>query len=147
MARLPTVGGDTGTWGTVLNDYLLVGHNADGTPKEVQYATFGRAGTLAVATGAGRFLLYADVTIIGVVAAVNTAPTGASIIIDVNKNGTTIFSTQANRPSIVASAYKTSSPAVPNVTAFAAGDYITVDIDQVGSTVEGSDLVVQVVYQ
>jgi hypothetical protein len=31
MARLPTPGGDDGTWGGVLNDYLLVAHNADGT--------------------------------------------------------------------------------------------------------------------
>jgi hypothetical protein len=31
MARLPQVGGDTGDWGDVLNDYLQVSHNADGT--------------------------------------------------------------------------------------------------------------------
>jgi hypothetical protein len=33
MARLPTPGSDTGTWGDVLNDYLGVEHNADGTLK------------------------------------------------------------------------------------------------------------------
>lgn len=31
MARLPTVGGDDGSWGTVLNEFLEVSHNADGT--------------------------------------------------------------------------------------------------------------------
>jgi len=31
MARLPVPGGDTGDWGTVLNDFLDVEHNADGT--------------------------------------------------------------------------------------------------------------------
>ncbi len=31
MATLPTPGGDVGTWGDELNEYLLVGHNADGT--------------------------------------------------------------------------------------------------------------------
>lgn len=31
MTRLPTTGGDDGTWGTILNDFLLVSHNADGT--------------------------------------------------------------------------------------------------------------------
>ena len=31
MARLPTVGGDDGNWGTVLNQFLEVSHNADGT--------------------------------------------------------------------------------------------------------------------
>ncbi len=33
MARLPTPGSDIGTWGTVLNEYLAVEHNADGTLK------------------------------------------------------------------------------------------------------------------
>jgi hypothetical protein len=31
MARLPTVGGDSGNWGTVLNEYLAQAHKADGT--------------------------------------------------------------------------------------------------------------------
>jgi len=31
--RLPTVGADTGAWGTVLNGYLGTSHNADGTLK------------------------------------------------------------------------------------------------------------------
>lgn len=33
MARLPTPGGDTGTWGHVLNDFLGVAHGGDGTLK------------------------------------------------------------------------------------------------------------------
>ena len=35
MARLPINGADDGTWGTVLNTYLEVAHNADGTPKPI----------------------------------------------------------------------------------------------------------------
>ena len=31
MATLPTPGGDEGTWGDELNEFLLVSHNADGT--------------------------------------------------------------------------------------------------------------------
>src|SRR6266581_1890521 len=30
-ARLPSVGGDSGNWGTILNQFLQVGHNSDGT--------------------------------------------------------------------------------------------------------------------
>ncbi|HSX00496.1 MAG TPA: hypothetical protein VLH38_05665 [Patescibacteria group bacterium] len=33
MARLPQPGADDGTWGNVLNDFLAVEHNADGTLK------------------------------------------------------------------------------------------------------------------
>lgn len=31
MARLPVVGGDNNSWGTLLNDYLGISHNTDGT--------------------------------------------------------------------------------------------------------------------
>ncbi|MGU3500902.1 hypothetical protein [Mycobacterium sp. C31M] len=34
MARLPRPGGDSGTWGDVLNDYLAQSHKADGTLKD-----------------------------------------------------------------------------------------------------------------
>lgn len=34
MTRLPLPGGDDGTWGNVLNDFLSVEHNADGTLKK-----------------------------------------------------------------------------------------------------------------
>lgn len=34
MARLPTVGGDNDDWGNVLNEYLSVSLNSDGTLKE-----------------------------------------------------------------------------------------------------------------
>lgn len=33
MARLPISGGDPGTWGDILNEFLAVAHNADGTLK------------------------------------------------------------------------------------------------------------------
>lgn len=33
MSRLPIVGGDNNTWGTILNDYLSVSINGDGTLK------------------------------------------------------------------------------------------------------------------
>jgi len=33
MARLPTPGSDNGNWGDILNQFLLVSHNSDGTLK------------------------------------------------------------------------------------------------------------------
>ena len=35
QARLPNPGGDSGQWGQILNDYLSVSHNPDGTLKPV----------------------------------------------------------------------------------------------------------------
>ena len=94
---------------------------------------------LVVGTGIVQFVAMRACTISGVrvSVAVGKAPTGASIIFDVNKNTTTIFTTQGNRPTIAISATKSSSLAVPDVTSLAAGDVLTVDVDQVGSTLAG----------
>ena len=40
----------------------------------------------------------------GVTAAVTTAPAGSTAIFDLNKNGTTMYTTQGNRPTIAAAA-------------------------------------------
>lgn len=61
---------------------------------------------------------------------------------DINKNGTTIFTTQANRPAVAISGFVSGRVANMDVTALVSGDYLTVDIDQVGSTITGQDLVV-----
>jgi hypothetical protein len=39
VARLPTPGGDSGTWGDVLNDFLAQAHNTDGTLKDTGVLT------------------------------------------------------------------------------------------------------------
>ncbi|HKX24246.1 MAG TPA: hypothetical protein VJM46_03330 [Candidatus Saccharimonadales bacterium] len=52
MARLPQPGGDSGVWGTILNDYLLASHNIDGSIKSsaVQAAGVGTFATQAALT-------------------------------------------------------------------------------------------------
>ena len=72
-----------------------------------------------------------------------TAPTGADIIVDVNKDGSTIFSTQGNRPTITAAGSSGTSE-TPDTTSVADNSYLDFDIDQVGSTIPGSDLLIVV---
>lgn len=112
-----------------------------GTQPSAYVPMFSRQGPLSVLAGTHRYYVEANATISTVRAAVGTAPTGTSLIVDVNKNGTTIYGTQANRPTIAVSA-NTATGGTASVTSLAAGDYLTVDIDQVGSTVAGSDLTV-----
>lgn len=104
-----------------------------------------RSGVLTVLAGTAR--LYndtgRDLTIIAVRITAETSPTGAAILVDVNKSGTTIFTSQSNRPSIAASG-TTAKAAGINVSAWPDGDYLTFDVDQIGSTIAGSDLTVQV---
>lgn len=109
----------------------------------IERPTFAYAGTLAAGANAARYYVEEAVTITAVRASVGTAPTGATLIVDVNKNGTTIYTTQGNRPTIAISG-NTATANSPDVTTLAAGDYLTVDIDQVGSTVAGGDLTVQI---
>lgn len=68
-----------------------------------------------------------------------TAPTGSTMILDVNKNDVTLFTTQGNRPT-AAIGSKDFSTTAPDITAFAAGDRVSIDVDQIGSTIAGSDL-------
>ena len=109
----------------------------------VEAYTFSVTGTVAVATGKSRIYLEGDYVVETVRAAVHTPPAGAALVVDVNKNGTTIYTNQANRPSIAAGA-NSATGNNPAVTTLAAGDYLTVDVDQVGSATAGSDLTVTV---
>lgn len=194
MARLPVPGSDDGTWGQLLNDYLSVAHDADGTIKAnavdstslqdasiaasklnvsggsdgqmltkdstqtgglkwvstaktltFSLTSFYKSGTLTVATGTQRLPVDGTYTIVGTRLMVGTAPVGADIIIDVNKNGSTIYTTQANRPTITAGQNAGGPGNTPDVTALSAGDYISIDVDQVGSSTAGSDLTVAVI--
>lgn len=121
--------------------------HAHGTPP-VPFAIppFGVRGAVATVVGAAR--IYNDsgrtLTILSVRSSVGTAPTGAALIVDINVNGTTIFTTQANRPTIAISGQTSGKVTNMDVTTIADGSYFTVDVDQVGSTVTGSDLTVQI---
>jgi hypothetical protein len=104
---------------------------------------FSKGGVLSVATGTFRYPVKGGTFQIQTVAAmVGTVPTGATTLkVDVNKNGTTIYGTQTNRPIWVASA-NAATVGAHDATTVTDGDYVTIDIDAVGSTIAGSDLVV-----
>ena len=99
--------------------------------------------TLAIKTGAIRQYVEAPHTITAVRASVGTAPTGAAIIVDVLVNGTTIYAVPANRPTIAISG-NTATGGAASTTSLNAGDYLTVNVSQVGSTVAGADLSVTI---
>lgn len=102
-------------------------------------------GLASVGTKQAQALIPGSLTISKVKIYADTAPTGSSLIVDVNKNGTTIFTTQANRPQIAIGGHADDS-GVPDVIFLAEGDRISTDVDQVGSTTPGgSDLLVAIV--
>jgi hypothetical protein len=107
-----------------------------------QVQIFTVPGTLSVGTGRAKFYIPGPITLGNVRASVGTAPTGSSIIIDVNKNGSSVFTTNS-KPQIFAGQTLVST-STPNITEFTTGDYITVDVDSVGSLNPGMDLTVQI---
>lgn len=122
------------------------GWNTDADNSEIIVFNAG-SGNAAVGTNLGGLQIVntfgTDLVISDVRARVITAPTGATLICDVNIGGTTIFTTQGNRPTIAISG-TTSTTVAPNVTSWPVGGVLSVDVDQVGSTVAGAGLTVQV---
>jgi hypothetical protein len=101
----------------------------------VQTITFCKTGSLA--TGTGTFRWYNDttvtLTILGVRATVGTASTSGTPTFDVNKNGTTVFGTQANRPTITVGSFTSGLVTGMSVTTVAPGEYLTSDVDVAGT--------------
>lgn len=129
------------------------GHNHDGVNSKLipAFGVFTVGGALTTSTDAANWLPIRQArTITEVFAVVKTAPTGASIIIDVEystNNGSTWTSiwntTPANRLAITAS-NRTGSQTSFDTTSIASGSLIRIAIDQVGSTVAGANLTVTV---
>jgi hypothetical protein len=99
---------------------------------------FSRA-SMYLSTGGVPLLLDGDYTLESYTLACGTAPVGADIILDVNKNGVSLFTTQANRPTIPAGSLN-GTTTLPDIKTFTAGDKITIDVDQIGSTFAGANL-------
>lgn len=95
-------------------------------------------GVTLVGTSQIALMVSAAFTVDTVFVKVDNAPTDADMQIDIHKNGTTIFTTQSKRPIIPASDTSDTSE-TPDITAFAQNDILTIDIDQVGSTINGGD--------
>jgi len=112
----------------------------------VNQIIFSKDGELAVETGNSRYRVITDQVVHGVYISVGTAPVGDDLIVDVNVNGSTIFSSPPTRP-LILDGENTSELAIPTITALTEGDYITVDVAQVGSTTPGSDLTVQILFE
>src|SRR5690606_30793786 len=96
------------------------GGDGGGGP-EAQTVTFAAEGEVEVGSGGSRFVAPRAGTIIGVRAAAGDPPVGDDIIVDVNKNGSTIYANQGNRPA-VPDGNNIGAETTPDVTEIAEGD-------------------------
>jgi len=103
---------------------------------------FSHPGDAEVTTGTAKYLEAVGIELSTVASTVGSAPSDASLIIDVMLNGVSIFPT-SQKPTIAPGA-TTSSQATPDTTTIPPGAVLTVNIDQVGSTEPGADLTVMI---
>lgn len=149
---------DASEWSISSNDIVLATPSTLDDTVEVYYLadaqtvalnvtyekTLTQADELVVLTGVTRWYPTKDIEIVSITAAVGVAPIGDTIDVDVNKNGTSIL---ASAVSIAASAYKSGATAPSSATTLTTTDYLTVDVDQIGSIIAGSNLTVSIKYK
>jgi hypothetical protein len=123
-----------------LVDGGAVPYVAPAVAKELGLAVSNEASDLVAGTAKLTFRMPYAMTLTAVRASVTTAPTGATVIVDINENGTTILSTKLSIDATEKTSVTASSAAVISDTALADDAEITVDIDQIGSTVPGTGL-------
>lgn len=101
----------------------------------------------AITTGAGKvtFRMPYAFTLTEVRASATTAPTGAHLIIDINEAGASILSTKLRIDTTTKSSVASSAPAVISDTSLADDAEITIDFDQVGSTIAGTGVKVYLI--
>lgn len=98
--------------------------------------------TTALTTGTGKvtFRMPFAMTLTAVRASVGTAPTGANLVVDINEAGATILSTKLSIDAGEKTSTTAATPPVISDTSLADDAEITIDIDQIGSTIAGAGL-------
>jgi len=105
--------------------------------------------TTAITTGTAKrtFRMPFAATLTAVRASVNTAPTGSTILIDINESGTTLLSTKLMIDAGEKTSTTAATPYVMSDTALADDAEISVDFDQVGSSVAGAGVKVAIFWR
>jgi hypothetical protein len=95
---------------------------------------------LTTGTNKVRFRMPYAFTLTAVRCSVNVAPTGATIVVDINESGSTILSTKLSIDVSETTSTTAATPPVISDTALADDSIISIDIDQIGSTAAGQGL-------
>lgn len=104
--------------------------------------------TTALTTGTAKrtFRMPVGCTLVKVRANVVTAPTGATLIFDINEAGTSVLSTKLSIDVSEKTSVTAASAAVISDSAIADDAEMTIDIDQIGSTVAGTGAKIVIYY-
>jgi hypothetical protein len=98
--------------------------------------------TTALTTGTAKvtFRMPYAMTLQAVRASVTTAPTGSTLVVDINEAGTSVLSTKLSIDASEKTSTTAATAAVISDSALADDAEITIDIDQIGATIAGAGL-------
>lgn len=148
----PAPGGGSGggaAWGGItgtLSDQTdLQAALDDVAVQAIQIAVSDEATALTTGTAKTTFRMPYAFTLTAVRASVTTAPTGATLTVDINEGGVSILSTKLTIDATEKTSTTAATPPVISDAALADDAEITIDIDQVGSTIAGAGLKISLI--
>ena len=132
--------------GTASSSTYLRGDSTFATlPDQIQLACSDETTALTAGTAKVTFRMPYAMTLTGVRASVTTAPTGSTLVVDINEGGTSILSTKLSIDATEKTSTTAANAAVISDSALADDAEITIDIDQIGSTIAGAGLKVTLI--
>ena len=133
---------------TVVVDSSRGGSKGDkGDQGDAAPLAYARDGELTVATGVKRYRFPYDCVILGISATLGTAPMGDDVIVDILVNGDSLFPTPGDRIVVPDGSDEfPEDPRLPEIPVYE-GNFLTMNVEQVGSTIRGADLLVLVRYR
>ena len=135
---LPKLGGGT-------TNFLRADGSWATAPVVIQLACSDESTALTSGTAKATFRMPYAMAITQVRASVNTAPTGSTLIVDINENGTSILSTKLSIDANEKTSTTAATAAVISDSALADDAEITIDIDQIGTSVAGAGLKITII--
>ena len=109
-------------------------------PVEIGIACSDETTALTTGTAKATFRLPYAMTLTAVRASVTTAPTGSTLVVDINEAGTSVLSTKLSIDATEKTSTTAATAAVISDSALADDAEITIDIDQIGATIAGAGL-------
>ena len=126
--------------GQVLMSDGSAGAAWEALPCEIGVACSDETTALTTGTAKVTFRMPYAMTLTAVRASVTTAPTGSTLIVDINEAGSSVLSTKLSIDATEKTSTTAATAAVISDSALADDAEITIDIDQIGSTVAGAGL-------
>jgi hypothetical protein len=116
-----------------------------GLPVSIQLACSDEGTALTTGTAKLTFRMPHAMTLTAVRASVGTAPTGSTLVVDINEGGDSILGTKLSIDATEKTSTTAASAATITDATLADDAEITIDIDQIGSTIAGAGLKVTLI--